>query len=310
MVKKTKASQRSRRAPRRTSATKTKPGALQTLGRLDTHALAFRRLLLDPCGAPFTSPPYSGMGTGNFVRLRTTAFIPGNNTSGVMVFQPGRNLAWTFGTTSNSDVAFSNAAAIFSPQVGPIANGSQIRCVAGCVRVRYTGPESSRSGLVGLITGPPYFSPGTTLNGTKVSTLLHTAPVVNRTGEVTHEVKFMPMSGDENFDTSGTFDPEASTLTLLYHDCPANSLFIEVTCVLEYEHLWSNLADGNIQSAIPAPSANTLNHVLRTLGPATEWAYSNVAAPVIRAAAGYATNVMKSAVPAASTAALKYLTLV
>lgn len=59
-------------------------------------------------------------------------------------------------------------------------------------------------------------------------------------------------------------------------------------------------------ASVPAPSNNTLNQVLRTLGPASRWAYSNVGVPVIKAAAGYVTNVVNNGVAMATAKGLAY----
>lgn len=272
---------------------------------LDAAALAWRRLLIDPCGATMVPPCYSGSGTGNYLRLRHFGQIGGSDTQGIVVYQPSRNVTYAWGSASGSNVTFSSVFPIFQ---NPSVTGTttQIRCLSACMKVRYLGPESARAGTIHLLTGPQYQGPGI-VTGQPLSTFLHSFPVANRLGEVVHEVKFVPLPGDEQFQSfPGTSaNGDCGCLAFAYSGIPAGTIQVEVTAVYEYEFTGST-NDGVISSTIPPASGNTLNQVLRTLGPATNWAYSHVAAPVIRAAAGYATGVVKSAVTAASAQALRY----
>lgn len=289
---------------KRQQAPKGNAKARVATGALDSHALAWRNLLLDPCGASMVQPCYSGSGTGSFVRLRTLAFVSGSpDTQGILNFQLGSNTAWTFGTSTGGNITFTSRTAIFG---GVLDSSSQhMRCVAGCIKVRYLGAEQSRSGQIALMTSPPYHKPSDAL-GVNVSAVMNVYPMITRFGEVIHEVKFSPTAGDEEF-TGPAFVEDKSTLSVAYVGIPAGTLQVEVVAVYELEQpIASSGIGGAVIGSVPAPSINTLNQVMRTLGPATKWAYSHMAAPVIKAAAGYASNLMQSGVATASSTALKY----
>jgi hypothetical protein len=85
-----------------------------------------------------------------------------------------------------------------------------------------------------------------------------------------------------------------SSISVAFSGIPAGSLIFEVTCVFEYDPTVSG--GGLVSSTVPPRSNNTLAQVLRSLGPATTWAYNTIGSPVIKAAAGYASAVVGSAV--------------
>lgn len=266
--------------------------------RLDAGALAYRQLLVDPCNARFASPAFSGLGSGNFVRRRVIVPAEGSSVEGLYVFQlgtgaflKGSHVAGTAGTpfTMNSVPLWQS----------PTLNA---RCVAGCVKVRYIGPESSRSGLISTLAAPSLLH-----TAGFVTTALDaaaTCPFTHRTGEVAHEVKFVPNEADEEFSLPGTLSPQKTSIAIAYRGVPAQTIIFEITAVLEVE---SQVAEGAtvINSVVPS-TGNTLNQVLRSLGPITSWAYSNMVVPTIRATASRiaATALNTSAAASYSMAAL------
>lgn len=252
----------------------------RAVGGLDAGALAYRQLLLDPCNARFTSPAYTGLGSGNFVRKRFLVAAEGSSVEGTYVFQlgsgtylKGSHVAGTAGTPYT-----------FSAHQMWASGMNNQRCIAGCVKVRYIGAESARSGLISTLAAPTLlFAAGAQTTATGAAGL---CPFTHRTGEVAHEVKFVPNEGDEEFGLPGTIVPDKSSIAITYRSCPAQTIMFEVTAVLEIEQVETFGEGGTtvINSILPA-TANTLNQVLRSLGPVTSWAYTNVVVPTIRAAA-------------------------
>lgn len=269
---------------------------------LDAGAMAHRRLLLDPCNAPLAGPVYSGSGSGQYRRYRTLITAEGQSVEGCYVFQLGTNsfikashVAATFGST----YTFSSAAGIFPMGLSPTVNDTDsVRCIAGCVKVRYLGTESARAGTIGLLTAPHMFrGPASQSNGVADMTA---CPIVNRVGEVQHEAKFVPSNEDQEYTVPtrvglSTLSEGNSTITVVYRGTPAATIQFEITAIYEVE----TTEYGVVSTAAPA-SGTTLNQLLRSLGPISNWAYGHIVAPTIRAAAGAAYNTMYSTATAAA----------
>lgn len=304
-AKKTKTAKAARRrntlpmAPRRTR----RPGGIRVAG-VDAGAAMHRNLLLDPCNAPLAAPVYSGLGTGQYRRLRAVIAAEGQSVEGCYVFQLGTNTFWKgshVAGTAGTPYTFS-ALPIFTD--GSIASGRSVRTIAGCVKVRYVGAESARAGTVGVLAAPSAING---INGDSTAVIdITRCPNVHRTGEVQHEVKFVPNATDEQFaepTVSGvTFKPTGgnSCLVAVYRAVPAASIQFEVTCVYEIEEAAS--AGNGVITSVPPSSAITLNQLLRTLGPVTRWAYGNVIAPTLRSMAGPSSSTFLSSAAAASRA--------
>lgn len=292
------------------TAVRTKSGTTRVrtgtnVGGLDSHALAWRRLLLDPCGAPMVPGCYQGNGTGNYTRRRIVNNLPATDTSGVFVFQPGTNTRWSFSSSTGSNVSFSSAAVMYNDAaLGAGTPTATVRALASCLKVRYSGSESARSGFVALYSGPAFFSPSVG-TGLPVSGLYSIMPQVLRTGEVIHEVKWAPSLADGNFNSQG-YDPECNCIVFAFDGIPAGSLQFEVTTIYEYEGGVAGY-DGIVTTSLPTPSKNSINHVLQSLGPTLNWAYSNVAVPVIGAARKAIVGAANSAVNNLTSNAAMYL---
>jgi len=246
--------------------------------RLDAAALAWRRLLLDPCNAPLVAPCYAGFGTGSYIRVKSI-INQGNVIDGVYVFQPGTNLAWSGATaTANASFPISATGTMFS--LGG-TGGTQVRALSACVKVRYLSSESSRSGIIGLAVGTPFIIPATT---SQAQAALTQSPCVTRFGETSHEVKWIPSAADEEFHDglAANYQPRSSALTVTFSGVPANSVQLEFVACYEIEGGYSGAIPSN---AVAPPSVNTTNHVLRSLGDYTMWAFTNVAVPVLKATA-------------------------
>lgn len=282
---------------------KQQPNRSKTMARvgnaLDAGALAFRQLLADPCNAKFASPPYAGLGSGNFVRRRTIIAAEGASVEGTYVFQLGTGMllkASHVAATLGNPYTFSSQA-LFSGVSGDLEH----RCLAGCVKVRYLGTESSRAGLISTLVCPTQmYAAGAQTTAVEAAAQ---CPFTFRVGEVAHEVKFVPNEGDENFQAFGALNKSNSTLSITYRGTPASTIIFEVTAVYEVE---SVAGSGVVINSVPPQSSNTLNQVLRSLGPTTSWAYTNVVVPTIKATA---TRIAASGLNTSSMASMGYAAL-
>lgn len=246
---------------------------------LDVGALQHMALLKDPCNAPLKGTVYSGLGTGQYRRYRVMLPSAGSSVEGTYVFSfasnrffQGTHVAGTAGTAYTY-----NAAQILINDPSLTQAAHEARCIAGCVKVRYTGPESDRAGLIGLAVMPGCFA--APAGAGSATGDMQQCPFVHRFGEVAHEVKFVPNAADEQFKPLINLFPDNSSIVVTYRGIPAATLTFEVTVVYEVEQM-----SGVMPIACYTPSSNnTLNQVLRALGPPTMWAFSNVVVPTIRA---------------------------
>lgn len=268
--------------------------------RLDHGALAFRQLLLDPCNARFSSPTYSGLGSGNFVRRRVIIPAEGLSVEGTYVFQLGSG---TYLKGSHVAATAGTAYTMSAVQMWSGGNNNS-RCVAGCVKVRYIGSESARAGLISTLVAPALmYNSGVSTTAVGAAGV---CPMTNRTGEVMHEIKFVPNEGDEQFGVPGTLVTDKSSLMVTYRGCPAQTIVFEVTAVLEIEAVSADGSTEQVINSVTPSSGNTLNQVLRSLGPVTNWAYTNVVAPTIRATAS---RLAGTGFSTSSAASLGYMAL-
>lgn len=247
------------------------------LVRLDAAALAYRRLLLDPCNAPLVAPPYTGFGSGSYLRVKQTVVAATLATDAIFVFQPGTNLNWAASANGvGTSLTLSTAGPIYN-----VTGANQLRAMASCVKVRYTGAEGTRAGTIGMMIGTPNYAPGSA--GTAISAL-NVCPFVTRFGETVHEAKWMPSAADEEFHDSAAalFQPRSSCITVVCQGVTPGSFQIEITTAYEVE---GSTVNNTPNVATSPPSSNTTNHILRSLGDYTMWAFTNVAVPVLKATA-------------------------
>lgn len=302
------AKKKARSAKKNGRAKARNPAVSAALARMDQGAVAYRRLLLDPCNAPICAPVYAGLGSGIYRRYRTYIDIGASNVEGAYVFQFSTNTHFHAGhvaATAGSVYTYGSSLRTHNAPELTESHYSGSRCLAGCVKVRYRGSESDRAGLVGLATmATAHKRPGITSNA---SLDLSLVSVVSRVGEVLHEVKFAPGAHEEEFTlhqtTSAAFDDARGCIMIVYKGIPPGSLVLEVTSVHELESTSSCP-----YSAVPPPSSTTLNTVLRSMGPIVNWAYSNASAPVMRAFAGGAVRTM-TRFAGASAATVPLITL-
>lgn len=255
------------------------PNQLRVMGAMDAGAKSFARMLLDPCNAPMCPSTYAGMGTGEFRRYRRILNVPATAVEGSYIITPGANiLNWGSHVAANrgTPYQYSNQETIFSS----IPADTETRCLAACVKVRYTGAEQSRQGTIGLRTLPFRFLEAGSTSSAAID--MENCPQINRCGEVTHEVKFVPGTADELF-TSVAGTPVIDNLKNLgsfgfvFSGINAGTLQIEITAIIEIE-----APAGIVPVATTPPSKNTTNQVLSFLGPVAKWAFNTYAVPTIK----------------------------
>jgi hypothetical protein len=289
MAKKNKITQKSKAKPKQRQAMS---GIQRVRQGLDAAARDYAELLKDPCNGRLVPPVYNGMGTGEYRRYRRILYIPATAVEGTYVFCPGRDLmnsATHIAANAGTPYQFVNQADLFGLKPASFGDNAELRCLAACVKIRYTGPESERGGVVGLRTLPfNYVRYG---DDSDNATQLSMSPSIHRTGEVDHEVKFVPGSADQVFSIAGSTPSVEDTtrgmfgFTFSLPASQAGALQVEVTAVLEVE-----APKGVVPTAMPASSGSTLNQVLSALGPTARWAYGNIALPVIKSAVGQVTQ--------------------
>jgi len=150
MSKKTSNAKKSQK-PKRAGPRKSK----STASGLDSSALAYAKLLSDPCQAPLVHPIYTGSDAGFLFRAEQFATI-GNvpaGTSGVLHWTPGypnaNSTELVAVVTASGSTAGTTAIATDSAGRSFLQGSAKgARCVAACLRVTFPGAESTRSGRV------------------------------------------------------------------------------------------------------------------------------------------------------------------
>lgn len=292
-----------RKQKQKQQPTRTNRVVSRLASNLDAGALAFRQLLLDPCNAKFAGPPYSGLGSGNFVRRRAIIAAEGLSVEGTYVFQLGTGIY-----LKGSHVAATQGTpyTLSALQIFAGANAdNEHRCIAGCVKIRYIGSEGNRAGLISTLAAPAaMFQSGSQTTAVGAAAM---CPFTNRVGEVMHEVKFVPNEGDEKFAAFGSAaTKDNSTIAITYRGVPAATLVFEITAVYEVESVAPDGGSGMVINSTLPPTGNTINQVLRSLGPVSNWAYTNVVVPTIKATA---TRMMATGLNTSSAASMGFAAL-
>lgn len=301
---------------KKAAPTKKRQRQATALAGIDEGARRFRQMLLDPCNSPMCAPTYTGGHSGNYRRIRRIFNIGATEVEGIYVFQLGTNMMLLGGHSApnaGTNITLTNDALFYANgAVGIDSAGTEIRALAGCVKVRYTGAESARAGVIGMATGQVMGMPGAIVGADNYVSF---SPVVGRVGESLHEAKFVPLAGDEEFAEprvsggSSTWLKNKSCIAVAFRGVPAGSIQFEITAVLELDssNTGSNSA-GFVASSIAPSSSNTLSQVLRSLGPVSNWAFNHVVVPTIRGVASGVARTMANSAPFAS-AGMAMLTL-
>jgi hypothetical protein len=264
---------------RKSSKKRTQPKLQRAIVRasarsLDASALAYARLLSDPCNSALVHPCYSGSEGGYLIRAESFFTIGAGpaETSGYLSFVPG--LAGN-DVAMLSAVAASSGAGVAAGNYGTLAPGynflrdtaSTSRCVAACLKVSYPGSESSRSGRVhfGQTSGGSVIQ-GTIYSADQVAQLL---PHYSRTPAQEIELVWKPNDADQLFRNPPALTTEESksgraALTVAWAGLPAAvGLTFRLTAVYEWQPA---AADGlSVPNLSRSPSENTLDNVVNYL---------------------------------------------
>lgn len=249
------------------------PGRSRTVA-LDAPALAHARLIADPCKAPLVNPVFSGGEGGYLVRTDSwSTFALGVGvTAGVFHWTPGymcatgQELLYT--NSVNSSTA--DAATILTNAPGKLflpSNAGQARCVAACIKLQFTGPESTRSGRIHMgHTSGGLITPAATYT---VDSVANSLSNFQRTPPTEIEMLWKPNDRDQLFFQPGVaYDSKdrdgRSALTVAMADLPANTgVTIQMVAVYEWQPR-TNQGVGTPEGS-RARSNNTLDNVLNYL---------------------------------------------
>jgi len=296
---------KTRKAKAKRAPTKRRPvrgrGAM-----LDPQAVAYARLLNDPCAAPLTHPVYSGSDSGLIARFEnyyTANTTVTNATSGYFVWTPG-----AIGNNGGAGPAFAQGeaalpgSAVTAATIGTTTqpgwnylstNSGAVRCVSACIQLFFAGAESARSGLIayGGVSGSSILS-GSSLNPQQALQLFEK---YDRVPNSSIEVKWRPGNFDQDFTnpSTGTSVVEISRrqgLGFAWTGLPANvGIIVRMVAVYEYIPIFSSglVVPYNSRST----SNSTLDHVVNYLDSTGEWMYN------MGRVAGSAYNVARQALP-------------
>lgn len=211
-------------------------------------AAEYRRILVDPCYAALPSTPYA-TSSGGLV-TRTHAQVASSSIYQIVFYHP------VFGAFTYAESTGAVAGSL-NPYTGlysfVTANGAA-RGIAGCLSATYSGPESSRSGMIrcGLVAGSvvakflgtPNAGDGGTIVLNSVGAFLNH---VERMPVDKCEVNWVPGEGDSEFVSTGGFltanQQSISTylaktnfaVVVVQGSALANSVDFACTSVYEYQ---------------------------------------------------------------------------
>lgn len=278
-----------KKAPKNKAKPRARKQRQRMVHGLDDGARKWAQLLVDPCNAPLCSPVFPSGNTSQYIRChRYLNLLSGSNTDLQFFWSPNSNQYW-FGQTIGSATGTLGA----YQTLFDLSEFRSFRCAASCLKVQYVGAESARAGMVGLAVtaGAPVVV--SSVIGT--FDVLPMCPVVNRMGEVRHEVKWAPLSAQDAIpNTSGYYHPDLSTcLMAIVNGSTALAVQIEIVTVYEVSPAPSK---GLIANAAPPPSRNNTNDVLAALGDMSRWAYGHVVVPTIKALASTAVDSVRTGI--------------
>lgn len=263
---------------------------------LDGQAIDYAKLLLDPCGARLTHPVYAGGEGGYIVRTETfTTFFNGPGiTAGIFHWAPGAV------NSSNTELLFTNVANgttvanATSTGAGPgktfLANTSVARCVAACVKIGYSGSESSRAGRI--FYGRTSASLINNSDPVVPQTVMGALPYYSRTPVNEIEVIWTPNDADQLFtDPNEAEGPQdrrrRAAITVAASSLPADvGLTFRMTAIYEWQ------PTNDIGIAVPANSRSTSNNTLDHVLTAVQNALNGAASMAGHAAGSFATSAL------------------
>lgn len=301
---------RPRPSPRKVAQKSMKARSQVMPGTLDRGAREWLQLLSDPCNAPMVPACYPGPSSATFVRTRDFINPGGSVVDALVQFTPGQmnnglgTYALSYYSVNSSGSAPAN---LYGATVGPLGpTWSRVRCVAACLKLRYTGTELNRSGVVCstlaenvLIKGAPPAGVATTTMPSVINAT-QSWPYAKRMGEEEHEIRWFPSPMDGAYSSIasspeiGSFGAIGNSIYMAFYGCPPGTMVFELTSVWEVVPAMQTgtQTGGNVLLNERAPaSSNTLNQVMMAIGDLTRWASApSTGARVVKAIAGTARN--------------------
>lgn len=249
-------------------------GLRQAVSRgLDRAAVAYAKLLTDPCNAPLAHPVYGGADGSYLIKAEAiiTLGSSAGATCGAFQWTPGamgqNNLEFTAGETGSPSTSFASAGFALAPGKTYLgANATAMRCVAACATVTYPGTELNRSGMIHY-----GHCPGGVFNAGAGYTVDQLAPVVQhseRTPSNVVEVLWVPSSNDmlwRDPSTNATTQEveRKNAILVAWRGLPAaTGLTIKLTAVYEYK---PQVGLGITTPSMSDTSTNDLQEVLAWL---------------------------------------------
>lgn len=260
-----------RKTNRRTRRRVPNPRAAE-LAMLDANALAYVRMLSDPCHSPLCHPIFPGSDSGYLIRncsMDTFGDIAGRK-AGLVNWCPGAINADNTELITNSTVGGGTGTECIVSGISPGKNFLEqntvgARCVAACLRISYTGTEASRAGKImyGPTTGAYVFPGQISTPNIFGNSLSH----VSRSPVDTVELVWVPGEADFAFSNpTGSSDTNrldsSAGLGVAWSDFPDGAgLHFHFTAVYEWKPR-QNLATMNPGTALRARSRNTFDDVM------------------------------------------------
>jgi hypothetical protein len=265
---------------------------------LDRAAQEYLALLGDPCGSPMVPAVYPGVCGTQYLRVRVNLNPGASAVDGLLYFTPSL-LSYCGTATASGPLQFysvnssgAGPSNLYSATVPPLQGSTtydRARCLAACLKLRYTGSELNRAGQVatnisessplglGTVAGYPTTTTPSVVNATQVF------PSLRRLGEVAHEVRWLPAENDAFwFDVGSSFDGglqsagvEGNSIAMGFFGVPPGSCYWEATLVFEVMPsviVAGGTAGSLVQVMRAPPSRNTLNQVLQAIDNVTDWA--------------------------------------
>lgn len=277
---------------------------------LDAAAVAWAKLLADPCSAPLTGPCYPTGSGGFLVRVESDLLYSYSATSvaGAMMFIPGMlqqvtgqvcSVQYIDSAADNTTVgwtAYTNG----QPGIGPAAGNqwSSARPVAACAQLMWPGSELNRQGVVsmGVVPGAMYDNPANSVAQWRTA-----CEKVFRMPDSICEVKWRPGEADNQFSAPSAVEPATlvdgkNALLITYSGLPV-STGVRIRLVAVYE-VTPSAAFGTVvtmESPAAAPSKNSVNEILSTMDRAGNWAYSLASSPAANLAWDVGATLVKTA---------------
>lgn len=274
----------------------------QRQAALDANALAYARLLADPCGAPLVNPVYAGGDAGYITRYENDftldAVYDFAQTNGAVLFTPGLigisalNTASLSGNNSIMGLGSSTEAAnsltdtvlatwrTRAPALQPGSTAfaflsSSVRTIAACMQVYYVGTELNRRGIISM----GKVNAGSVLSGdtATVSGVRQVSTEVFRTPDSHVEFRWTPSDGDQLFTDPSLISSQReaerkSGILMSFAGIPREDIRVRFVAVYEWQ---PNPGQGVVNPAQNRNRSNfTLDQVLNYLDRNGPWLMS------------------------------------